>query len=82
MEERKKKTHQACRINGKGHTILNAVIRAGCTKKVAFELRPENGKRANIQIPGNRELQAEATVRGKGLETAVHCGDKLTHGDR
>lgn len=46
-----------------------------------WHLRPENGKRANIEIPGNRELQAEATVRGKGLETAVHCGDKLTHGD-
>lgn len=51
--EKKKKSGMS---DKRERSILNVVIRAGCTNKVAFELRPKNGKRASIWIPGNREL--------------------------
>lgn len=44
---------------------------------MAIEWRPENGKRASIQRPGNRELPAEATVHCLPTETTKAAAGAL-----
>lgn len=44
---------------------------------MAFEWRPENGKRASIQTPGNREPPTEATVHCLPMETAKKAAGAL-----